>query len=535
MMLKSFKALALSLVLITSVNVKAQDLESLLDEGSKPVKKQDAKKPGKKMIGLSGTIKNILGTPTSEQNVFLRQVEAGEWDKATLQFPKAFEGTGFQKSANGRAVFGLVQFKAGLPVTGMETLFSSGAPNDINAEIRSEWKTLVTPEHFVWNLAKISWNSGWDNVFSKGVGYKIKTRAMTSISNMSELKALAELAPEGSRERADIEWQLVLAYSLNDQADKAAKLLATLMRSEYLPVSKDLMQLTAARLLFQNGYFDASIKYYEKVSKESEFWTEAQEEIAWAYVRKGEPQNAIAVSRGLVNAAMNNQVSAEAYFVSSLSQLKVCDYTAVSKNLEAFPKAFKNRTKVLGEISKGSDSQDVTKAIDLLKVKKIRVQDLGQSAETLPRLITRDEKLFDFAQSQKHFEDEAKTAETLYAKSLAQTGLQGYFANLKQTTLSRAQMAKTAAYTRVKELAKTEVEETKEILRKLHIVEAEVIQQVALSDQLTKNSKAAVTEKKGTTGAKGQDTLTFAADDEIWFDEISNYKVDVKKACHAKR
>jgi hypothetical protein len=57
-----------------------------------------------------------------------------------------------------------------------------------------------------------------------------------------------------------------------------------------------------------------------------------------------------------------------------------------------------------------------------------------------------------------------------------------------------------------------------------------------MADTLAKNSASdKVDVKKGTTGAKGQETLKFAADDELWFDEISNYKVDVKKACHAKR
>lgn len=532
MSLKNPFQLAALIVFVTQP-VFAQDLESLLDEGSKPAVKQTVAE--KELTGFSVEIKRLLDTPTSEQNVFLRQIEAGEWDKATLQYPIAFEGTAFQKSATGRAVFGLVQFNAGLPVTGLETLFQ-GQPKDIAGAVRDQWRKVVDVTHFAWDLAQVQWSADWQDIFGSEVDRKFKLRQLSTLTNVNDLKALAASTSEGSAERAKIEWQLVLAYSINDEADKAAKLLAGIMKVQNLPVSKDLMNITAARLLYQNGYFDAAIKYYEKIPKASEFWAESQEEVAWAYIRKGEPQNAIAISRSLVNSAMVSQVSPEAYFVSALSRLKVCDYTGVSQNLREFPVKFKERTKVLAEISKGGESADITKAIELLKNRKIRIEELGGRSRNLPRMLTRDEKLYDFVQAQKHFENEAKVADVIYAKSLAQTGLQGSFERLKQTTLQRAQTAQAAAATRVKELAQIEVGETKEILRKLHIVEAEVIQQVALSDKIIKNTASTTTtEKKGTTGAKGQDTLRFPADDEVWFDEISNYKVDVKKACHAKR
>jgi hypothetical protein len=90
-------------------------------------------------------------------------------------------------------------------------------------------------------------------------------------------------------------------------------------------------------------------------------------------------------------------------------------------------------------------------------------------------------------------------------------------------------------FARVKELAKEEVFETKEILHKLHIVEAEVIQQVSLADKIAKNAKG-TNEKKGVTGYKGTaDAMKYPAEDEVWFDEISNYRIDIKKACTVKR
>ena len=40
----------------------------------------------------------------------------------------------------------------------------------------------------------------------------------------------------------------------------------------------------------------------------------------------------------------------------------------------------------------------------------------------------------------------------------------------------------------------------------------------------------------GVTGYKGNaEVMKFPAEDEVWFDEISRYRVDVKKACKVKR
>lgn len=534
MKLKHLALVGLSVSLVHTA--WAEDLESILNEGAQAPKTTQAPAVAVKTTPLAQAVKKAIGTPNSEQSIFLRYVESADWEKAVLQFPGAFEGTAFQKSPNGRAMLGYVQFQAGLPVTGIQTLFMASNPKEINAVLRDEWKKIAPVDHFAWDLAKVEWQPSWEVVFGEPMELRVKTvEALSTAKNVDQLKKLSAQATGNSKEKAQIDWQLVIAYSLNDQADQAAKLLASLMKSPYAPVSKDLMQITAGRLLFQNGYFDAATKYYEKVSKKSDYWTEAQEEMGWSYIRKGEPNNAMAVSQSLVTSGMNYQVSPEAFFVRSLSQLKVCDYTGVTETLAAFPKRFKERTKTLEGLVSEPGSEDANKGIALLKTKKIEVQDLGKTAQNLPRRFAHDEKLYEFAQAQKHLEDEAAVAEKLYAKSLALTGLQGSFEKLKQTTLQRAQMAKTASYSRVKELAKEEVGETKEILRKLHIVEAEVIQQVSLAEKIAKNAKGN-DEKKGVTGYKGTaDAVKFPAEDEVWFDEISNYRVDVKKACTVKR
>lgn len=510
---------------------QAQDLENLLSEAADRPK---AAKESAVSSQLTQTLQMLLVRPNSEQQIFMRHVEAKAWSKALLQYSQAFEGTKFQKSANGRALLGLVQFQAGLPVTGMETLFTVTEPKDLDPELKKQWKELVPPGHFTWELSQILWRPDWSVVFGPEPGFQLMARELNTVKSAAKLKELSEKAPAGSAAQAQIDWQLLLTQSMNDETAEAGKILARLMKSPKTPVGQDLMNLTAGRLLYQNGYFETAIKLYEKVPKTSEYWTEAQEEIAWAYIRKGEPQNAMAVSKSLVVPAMKNQVGPESYFVHSLSQLKVCDYTGVVKSLSDFSGNFKDRTVALENLAKAGTSPEATQAIELLKTKKAQLTDVGPMSQKLPRFLTKDETLYRLAQAQKYLEAEAQAAEALYAQSLQETGLQGAFDSLKKTTTARAERARAASVQRIQEMARDEVAETRDILRKMHIIEAEVIQQASLSDRIAQNAKAG-DEKKGSTGAKAQDLLKFPANDELWFDEISNYKVDIKKACHAKR
>ncbi|HMN69318.1 MAG TPA: hypothetical protein PKC28_12315 [Bdellovibrionales bacterium] len=514
----------------------ADDMESLFDEATvkgKPVKK--AEKPARTASALYYVVQAQLPkNPHPDQSLFLNHIENGDWEKALLQFPVAFEGTAFQRSENGRALFALAHFHSGMPMVGLETLFKTvDNPRQIHPEIRRLWQEAAPAEHFAWDLAEIRWAPGFSEIFPPTAEFKVITRDLSANKNVTTLKSLYARLPSNSMERARAGWQLVVAYSTTGQVEDAAKTLAQLMKADKKAVSEDLMEITAARLLFQRAHYSAAIKYYEKVGRTSEYWTDAQEEMAWSYIRRGEPGNALAISKSLVVPGIAIQAGAEGYFVHALSLLKICDYPSVIQSLGEFPKIYKERTAMLSRLAAASESAPTQKLIGLLKNERISRAQIGKEGQSLPRLVARDERLFEYAQAQKHYEDESEAAEKVYAKSLAQTGLQGHFDRLRKSALTRARTAQSASFGRVKQLARQEVDEIKEILRKLHIVEAEVIQQISVSERVIAKTRAPATEKKGVTGSKAADTLTFPDEGENWFDEVGHYKVDVKKACHA--
>jgi hypothetical protein len=85
----------------------------------------------------------------------------------------------------------------------------------------------------------------------------------------------------------------------------------------------------------------------------------------------------------------------------------------------------------------------------------------------------------------------------------------------------------------VKALAEEEVTEISGMLQKLHIVEAELLQQISISDRVISATQGRTSQKVGTTGSQARDKVWFPSENETWFDEYSNYKVDIKKGCAA--
>jgi hypothetical protein len=328
---------------------------------------------------------------------------------------------------------------------------------------------------------------------------------------------------------------------VNVNNSAAAKKLAALMQASQAlkspPVSFDLMNLTAARLLYQAGYLDAAKKYYEKVTKSSDDWFDAQEELAWTELRKGEAQNALAITRSLVIPAFLPLISPEAVFAKSLAHLKVCDYPEVAKALQLFRDTFKERSKLLMALSDSGNTPAVDAFVTRMKAnRRLQITDFGAEAAKLPRFVARDEILGRAIQLDREFEAESSKFKELYGRSVtggtAKVGFQGRLEQVRRELETRSRGARAAVYLRIKALARDELDEISQVLTKMHIVEAELLQQVAMSDRVIKSTEGTkVAEKKGTTGTRDRDRVVFPDDGETWFDEVSHYQVDLKKGC----
>lgn len=529
----------LSLLITLSLSFGAfaeEDILSVLD-GNTDGKD---KKPVKELADTGPSpFKPIFGNTTAEQNIFFSLLQSKEYEKAILQYFEAFGKSAAFKTANGQAMLSYLFLKNDMPVFAVENLFGQVTnPAQIAPLLSKTLRELLPDTSPVWKVARIQWNPGWTQVFSTSAEVQVKSKMIYTAKDVEALKEIIKTSAPGTADRAAIQWQLVLALALNNETVSAAKLLNNLMTTKENPVQMDLMNITAARFLYENGYMDAAINYYKKVNKKSDLWLEAQEEIAWSYIRKGEAQNTIAVTESLVIPGFKSMVGPETIFVRALGEIKVCDYPSVAKSLTMFKDRFRPKIVELLKITEGANTPAVKDYIARSKQKRLKLIELGDTAAKLPRLITRDETLAQNILLEKELEKEADIAAGIYGRSLAngtsKVGLQGEVEIFKQMIDAQVLKARNASLGRIKSLAQEEVDDTHRILQKLHIVEAEILQQTLALGKITKaTEKSAAIEKKGTTIADARDQISWPKEEQVWFDEIGKYKVDVVKGCQA--
>lgn len=491
---------------------------------------------------LADALKTLNVGKSPEQRIFLDFMHTGAMDKALFQWRSAFGATSFANTNNGVALHAYLLWQNGMPRLAIDQLLTKVKnPNAVHAQIAKMWRAAAPVDSKVWTeLSAQMPSTEWNNFFSHQVTAKANSFSVTDPTKTEAIKSLIASTKAGTDERVWLEWQLALGLAIKGDTTTAARVLSHLLKSDQKIFSQDLIHMTIARLLFEKGYLSAAIDYYLKIDKESAYWFEAKEELAWSYLRKGEPQNALAVTKSLVIQDFAPFIGPEAVFVRSIAQLKVCDYEGVAQSIKIYRDQFRARMKSLLTLIDSPDSAQTQKFIQLaMNQGRVTREELGAAAMDLPRYMTRDESLFRAIDKYKSYQAEADVAGKLYSKSLsgasAEVGFQAPIEELKVNAGQRAQAVRSSVISRIKSLAQDEVAEIKTILNKMHIVEAELVQQLTVAGNSSITSKPAIASelKKGSTASASKYSMKFPYEGEIWFDEIDNYNVDIKKGCSA--
>ncbi|MCB0393272.1 MAG: hypothetical protein KDD25_01860, partial [Bdellovibrionales bacterium] len=181
---------------------------------------------------------------------------------------------------------------------------------------------------------------------------------------------------------------------------------------------------------------------------------------------------------------------------------------------------------------------DTTQMVDRMRKGPTSLIQMGASAQKVPIFAVRDEGLYQRIQRWKALESEAKRAGQLYSRSVggssATVGFQAVWEQFKNDMTDRSSVAESLVYSMIRDMANVELETIKKNLSRIQIVEAEVIQQLALSDRVLKDSGKKLDVRNSASVSTSKDTLRFPYDGEIWFDELSNYKVNLKGGCQAR-
>lgn len=535
--MKSLRLVIFFCMLASSLALKASDdLLQLLDSGGRaPLVNPQA-------VQKATEIRKLLIAPTAEQNIFLGFWADQNYEKALYQWQAAFAGTAFSETANGKALKAVLMYRNQLHLTGLLSLVSLEGRDmtSMSSLLVDEWKKAMGESQMAGvELLATPGKADFSNIFGSEVWAQIQARRGFAAQDLNLILNLQKQVPATSQEMAWLLWQELL-IKMDQDPKQAAMVLGGLMKSESSAVSPDLLRMTAARLLYQNGLLDGAIEYYKKIPKTSEYWFLAQEEMAWAYLRKGEPQNTLALTKSFVIPEFAKSFSwltgPEAFYVQTLGQLKVCDYTAVLKSLQQYREIYQDRAIQLQNVAVAQSFQGFDQLEqNFMKFGELQTKNLGDWAKGLPRVIVSDAKLKRQFMIEKKLKDESEKAQSLYRASVGEgTGKIGFQAELQKISHSidlLREQRKSDRIQRLRDLAKMELQEISQILQKMHLVEAEVLSRanLILSQAGVGSKKAEM--KKGTTGSQDPYALRFPASREVWFDEISNYRVDVNASC----
>lgn len=457
---------------------------------------------------------------TAPQQELVKKLVAKKYTEALKEWGPALKGQRFTKTYTGRALHAYLMFESGMPVLGVEELMSLKSPQHIEGEVRHLWRTNATAKHPVWKVAAVRWKDKWSQVFPSNVKSAIQSNPVFALTHKNQLKyILKEIkeAPKDSDRLHALKWQLAQWAPVFNEVDLGLQALMDLQESQQNHVTNDEIYMTMGRILYQNGDLEEAIKIYNKVSKGSDYWIEALEEKAWAHLRMKKPGKALGELESVLSPVLTRQAGPEPFFLASLIYLKVCDFPQVFKTSAAFKKHFKDRIQVLQAVAKEKNHPTVAQATQALLAKGWSFKVISPFLTSLPRFYERDEFI------RRHL---------IYARSLnAEANKAKGFLNGDDKTLqntitkaeARLKNSLEASQRRVQSLAKEETKEFSDIIKRMHLVEAEVIQRIHRSFELVKNKN-----KK----SRGSNVLVFPKDKEsreVWLDELGHYQVDVKE------
>ena len=176
----------------------------------------------------------------------------------------------------------------------------------------------------------------------------------------------------------------------------------------------------------------------------------------------------------------------------------------------------------LQQLSDSGSNKNINAILSKFEQKGVNLEAIGTMVESIPRSTFRDQKIIKYLESRKEILSELD--KSLQVSDFAQTlGESTLLAKTMGSAKAKADRYKQLTILRLRVLAAAELKEYKIILNKMHIVEAEVIQRLHVDESL-KGERSKLS-KNDDTG----DVLVFPYNsDEVWFDELDNYKARVK-------
>ncbi len=459
---------------------------------------------------------DYLPADQAAQKEFQSLMAAGNYRQALRAWNLAHRGSTFAVTSSGQATYAYLLYQNGMPLLGLQHLFEHAQPDELNSSLRSKWTKELKTSSLI-QKGRVQTSRGWKKINDN-------SPFTLQISNQKELAQAINKAAQLRKDvnaQARILWQIATQAPQFGQVTAALKALDQLSTSGQKVIASDQILSSRGRVLYQKGDLTGAIEAFNQIPKSSSLWVESVEERAWAYLKRDDFDKTISETITLLSPALSPLVGPESYFLANLASLKICDYTRIFKNSELFKKRLRQRLTDLQELAKSGANKNLASVLDRIDKNGVSIESAGPLVESLPRSTFRDSTFTQLFENRRQLLNESQTATNIAATFAGEgTELQKLGIKAKQ----QAEHLKPLAIQRLRALAELEIKEYKTVINKMHIIEGEVIHRMHADDNL-KGERSRLSDNE----RSNPDVLVFPyAGDEVWFDELDNYKARVK-------
>ncbi|MBX3021972.1 MAG: hypothetical protein KF799_09875 [Bdellovibrionales bacterium] len=464
----------------------------------------------------AGNFDFLPGTEGPEKE-FQSLMNAGNYRQALVAWTPAHSGSAFGTSQSGVATYAYLLYQNGLPYNALDLLTKATKPAALKPQLLKIWSAELKSS--VWIQRGWISSGNWRSIVNNDA-------VVLKIANKKDVQAAfaraSRLSADQTNAKARVWWQIAtLAPQIGD-VDSSLKALKLLKESGQTAIGQDMILSAYGRVTYQKGDTTAAAEYFNQIPKNSNLWVESVEERAWAHLRADDFDKALGEVTTLMSPALVALVGPESYFLSNLMSLKTCDYPRLFKTSETFKKRHRDRLIDMQELATNGSNKNLSALLERFDKNGVSIESSGPIVSSLPRAGLRDSKFVRLMESRRQLLAEVEKLNELKSATAALGGA-GELERFSMASRRLADRNRQQAVSRLRVLAQGEVKEYRMVLNKMHILEGEVIERLHLDENLKgERSKLAKVEDQG-------DVLVFPyKSDEVWFDELDNYKARVK-------
>jgi hypothetical protein len=457
---------------------------------------------------------DFLPGNTGAEKEFRDLMNNGNFKQALMVWPTTHQASGFGDGPTGTAVYSYLLYQNGLPYFGLDMVTTRTQPGNIDSDMLKIWEKEFKASALI-QKGFIPTRAGWRSVVNN-------EEVTLKIRNKKDIQAAfaraGRVAADQVNQRARILWQIATLAPLINETGATLTAIKQLQSSGQTVIGQDQIFSAKARVLYQKNDMQGALDAYAQIPKSSMLWIESVEERAWAHLRRDDFDKALGESTTLLSPALAPLVGPESYFLTNLLALKACDYPRIFKNSENFKQRHRNRLVELQALADTGSNKNLSAVLTKFEQKGVSLEAIGALVESVPRTAFRDQKFALYMESRKQI-----LAELERAADLGSLGENTSLSKTIGSTKVKADNYRKQAVRRLRTLAAAELKEYRKIINKMHIVEAEVIQRLHVDENL-KGERSKLSKNEDSA-----DLLIFPYNsDEVWFDELDNYRARVK-------